>query len=46
MLVRFIDKFATTSCLTLGHYYVVESIEGKYYRLEGVKYKYPIYYFE
>ena len=45
-MVRFIDKFATTNCLTLGHYYIVDRVEGKYYRLSGVRYKYPKYYFE
>ncbi|GEM_PF-5265374 len=45
-MVRFVDKFATTSCLTLGNYYIVDRVEGNYYRLVNVKYKYPKYYFE
>ncbi len=45
-MVRFVDKIAKTSCLTLGHYYVVDRSEGNFYYLVGIKYKYPKYYFE
>lgn len=45
-MVRFIDKFASTSELILGHYYTVGKSDDKFYWLNDVKYKYPKKYFE